>query len=270
MNHIITAVIILSVIGALAALLLAIASKVFAVPVDEKAEKIRECLPGANCGACGFSGCDGYASALSKGETTNTALCNPGGNEAAKAIAEITGLEAGEVMPMAAVVLCRGHVTNSVQKLEYQGVMSCRMASQLYGGPKECIYGCVGYGDCLAACEYGAIQICNGIARINPSQCRACKMCVKTCPKGLIQMMPLEMTKAAVLCKNHDKGAQTRKECTAGCIGCMKCVKTCENEAITIENFCAKVDFTKCTGCGKCHEVCPVGAIDLVTMHTSR
>lgn len=266
MNSIIIAVVIVSVIGAIAALILAIASKVFAVPVDETAEKIRECLPGANCGACGFSGCDGYAAALSKGETTETTLCNPGGNDAAKAISEILGVEAGEVKPMAAIVLCQGNVNNSVQKLKYQGVMSCRMASQVFGGPKECIYGCVGFGDCMAVCEYDAISIKDGIASINPKACKACKMCVKTCPKGIIEMLPLEQTQAAVLCKNHDKGAQTRKECTTGCIGCMKCVKACESEAITIDRFCAKVDYDKCTGCGKCHEQCPVSAINLVSL----
>ncbi|MCR5151176.1 MAG: RnfABCDGE type electron transport complex subunit B [Clostridiales bacterium] len=263
---IISAVIIVSVIGAIAAFILAVASKIFAVPVDEKAEKIRECLPGANCGACGYSGCDGYAAALSSGKETNAALCNPGGNDAAKAISEITGLAAGEIIPSAAVVLCCGFNDNAVQKLEYQGVMSCRMATQAYGGPKECIYGCIGYGDCVNVCEYDAISICNGIARVNPSKCRACKKCTKVCPKGLIEMMPLEVTKAAVVCKNHDKGAVTRKECSAGCIGCMKCVKNCPQQAITIDRFCAKVDYEKCIGCGICHEQCPVGAINIITL----
>ncbi len=266
MSPIVFAVVLLGVIGLIAAVGLTVASKVFAVPVDEKAEAIRECLPGANCGACGFSGCDGYAAALSKGETTDTALCAPGGNDVSKEIAEVAGLSAGEVKPMAAVVLCQGHNVNAATKLEYQGVMSCRMASQIFGGPKECIYGCLGYGDCMAVCEYDAISICDGVARINPLMCKACKMCVKTCPKGLIEMLPLHETKAAVLCKNHDKGAVTRKECTIGCIGCMKCAKECEAGAITIDKFCAKVDYEKCTGCGKCHTVCPVGSIDLVDL----
>lgn len=266
MSPIVFAVVLLGVIGLIAAVGLTVASKVFAVPVDEKAEAIRECLPGANCGACGYSGCDGYAAALSKGETTDTALCAPGGNDVSKAIAEAAGLAAGEVKPMAAVVLCQGHNVNAATKLEYQGVMSCRMASQIFGGPKECIYGCLGYGDCMAVCEYNAISICDGVARINPLMCKACKMCVKTCPKGLIEMLPLHETKAAVLCKNHDKGAVTRKECTIGCIGCMKCAKECEAGAITIDKFCAKVDYEKCTGCGKCHTVCPVGSIDLVDL----
>lgn len=264
--EILSAVALVAVIGLLLGLGLAVASIVMAVPKDEKAEKIRECLPGANCGACGFSGCDGYASALSKGETDNTGLCSPGGNEASRKIADVLGVSAGEVEPQAAVVLCRGHNGTAKQKYEYIGVDSCRMAAQLYGGPKECEYGCIGLGDCLRACEYEAIHICDGVARINPVRCRACKMCVNTCPKGIIEMMPLNCVKAAVLCKNHDKGGETRKECTAGCIGCMKCVKACEHNAVTVTDFAASVDYSKCVGCGKCHQVCPVGAIDLMDM----
>lgn len=266
MNPILIAVIIVSAIGLIAGLGLAIASKVMAVPVDEKAEQIRECLPGANCGACGFSGCDGYAAALSKGETTNTALCAPGGNDVSRQIGEMTGLAAGSVVPSAAVVLCQGHNNNATTKLEYAGVRSCRMATQLFGGPKDCIYGCIGFGDCVEACPYGAIKICDGVARINPLQCRTCKMCVKTCPKSLIKLMPLYEARAAVLCNNHDKGGVTRKECKTGCIGCMKCVKACPSEAISIDRFCAVVDSEKCTGCGVCREQCPVGAIDIIRL----
>ena len=263
---ILTAVIIVAVIGLVLGLGLAVASIVFAVTKDEKAEAVRECLPGANCGACGFSGCDGYANALAKGETDNTALCSPGGNAVSKDIATILGVEAGEVMPEAAVVLCLGHNGSAKLKYDYQGVDSCRMASQLYSGPKECVYGCLGLGDCVAACPYNAIHICNGVARINPLACRACKACIKTCPKGLIELMPLHQAKAAVLCVNHDKGALTRTECKAGCIGCMKCVKACEYDAVKVENFCAKVDYDKCIGCGKCHEACPVKAIDVIEL----
>ncbi|MCR5484204.1 MAG: RnfABCDGE type electron transport complex subunit B [Clostridiales bacterium] len=266
MNPILLAVIIVSAIGLIAGLGLAIASKVMAVPVDEKAEKIRECLPGANCGACGFSGCDGYAEALSKGETTNTALCNPGGKDAAKAIAEITGLAAGEVIPKTAVVLCQGNKHNAEDKLIYSGIKSCAMASQVFGGPKACIYGCVGFGDCVKACPFDAISLCDGIARINPAKCHSCGVCINTCPKGIIKMLPVTEVKAAVLCNNHEKGAVTRKQCKAGCIGCMKCVKTCEVGAVSINNFCAEVDYEKCIGCGQCHEACPVKSIDILDM----
>ena len=266
MNQIIIAVVIVAAIGLIAGLGLAIASVVFAVPVDEKAEKIRECLPGANCGACGFTGCDGYAAALSKGETTECNLCTPGGNDTAKQIGEIMGLSVGKITPMVAAVMCQGNRTNVEDKLEYSGVHSCKMATQLFGGPKNCVYGCIGFGDCAEVCPYDAIFICDGVARINPDKCRACKKCIAACPRQLIDLFPLDTTKAAVLCRNHDKGAQTRKQCKAGCIGCMKCVKACPVEAVSINNFCATVDYDKCIGCGKCHEACPVGAIDIYTI----
>ena len=118
----------------------------------------------------------------------------------------------------------------------------------------------------MRECPYHAINICDGVARINPAICKACKKCVAACPKGLIELMSLNKSKAAVLCKNKDKGAIARKECKMACIGCMKCVKACEAEAVTVANFNAHVDTTKCTGCGKCHEVCPVGCIDILNL----
>ncbi len=267
MNPIVFAVLLVSGIGLLAGLLLAVLSKIMAVPVDEKAEALEEILPGANCGACGFSGCSGYAAALSKGETKNTGLCAPGGNEVSKKVAEIMGLEAGNIEPMTAVVFCQGQTDKAVKKMVYEGVASCKLASQLFGGEKECMYGCVGLGDCVRACPYSAIMLCEGVAVVNPSLCRACKMCVNTCPKGIIGLVPKSRASAAVLCKNHDKGALTRKECAAGCIGCTKCVKTCPEEAISMDKNAAVVDPAKCTACGACHEACPTGAIRLLTVH---
>lgn len=266
MNPIILAVVIVSAIGLIAGLALAVASIVMAVPVDKKAEEIRECLPGANCGACGFSGCDGYAAALSKGVTSNTGLCAPGGADVSAKIAEITGLSAGSVKPTSAMVMCQGFCEKATVKMQYNGVESCKMAKQLFGGPKDCIYGCIGLGDCAKACPYGAIYMCDGVARVNPAMCKSCKVCVKTCPNSLIRMVPRQEQKAVVLCKNHDKGALTRKECSLGCIGCMKCTKVCEAGAVEVKNFCAKVDLTKCTGCGNCVEQCPVKCINLVNI----
>lgn len=266
MNPILLAVIIVGATGLVLGLGLAIASIVMAVPVDEKEVAVREQLPGANCGACGFSGCDAYAAALAKGDTDKTNLCIPGGEDVSKKIAEITGLEAGEIDPKAAVVLCRGSFGNCASKFSYSGVKSCAMAQQLFGGPKSCSYGCIGFGDCVKACPYDAIKICDGVARIDPTMCRACGMCVSTCPKNIIELMPLGVAKAAVLCKNIEKGAQTRKQCKTGCIGCMKCVKVCEYDAVKVENNVAKVDYKKCVGCGKCSENCPVKSISIINL----
>ena len=248
MNAILLPILLVAGIGLVLGLGLAIASKVMAVPVDEKAEAITAVLPGANCGACGFSGCAGYAAALSAGKAEQTNLCAPGGSAVAAQVAEIMGTAAEAVLPTTAVVMCMGNSANSEDKMNYKGVSSCRMASQLFGGAKECTYGCLGLGDCVDACEFDAIHICDGVARISTIACHSCRACVKACPKHLIKMLPLDVTQAAVLCNNREKGATARKHCKAACIGCMKCVKACEHGAVKVENFLASVDPQKCIG----------------------
>ena len=255
-------IIIVGVIGVVAGAGLSIASIVMAVPVDEKAEAIREVLPGANCGACGYSGCDGYASALSSGQEQKTSLCAPGGSDTAHAVAEILGVTADTVVRQVAAVHCRGTKDNTSDKMEYHGASSCLAATQLFAGKGSCSYGCIGLGDCVQACEFGAIQVCGGVAVVNKELCTACTRCLDVCPKGLIHLVPAEEG-AVVRCSNHDKGGQTRKDCTVGCIGCMRCVKVCEFDAIHVENFLAKVDSEKCTSCGKCVAECPQHCITL-------
>ncbi len=259
MNELILPILIVAGIGLIAGLGLAIASIVMAVPKNEKAEKVLEVLPGANCGACGYSGCSGYAEALAKGEAA-PGLCFPGGAAVSAAIAEVLGVEAGKVEYKTALVHCMGTYDNTSDKMEYQGLSSCAAAAQLFGGIGSCSYGCMGLGDCAAACDYGAITVCNGVASINPEKCRGCSKCVAACPKKLISFVPLK-PQAVVRCSNCDKGAATRKVCKTGCIGCMKCVKACEFGAVEVKNFLARVDPERCTGCGKCVESCPQGCI---------
>ncbi len=260
MKTVILAVVLLAAIGLIAGLLLAIASIVMAVPVNKKEEEIRAVLPGANCGSCGYSGCDGYANALANGAKITT-LCNPGGEDVAKQIAEILGVEAGEMKKTVAVVSCRGNCDNVKQSFEYDGVTSCAMANQLQGGPNACKYGCIGFGDCAKACDRNAINVCNGVAVVDQNLCGGCQACAKVCPKGIIKMETIEEQKVFVYCVNADKGAKTRKDCTAGCIGCMKCQKACEFGAVTVTNFHASVDTSKCQNCGKCITECPTGCI---------
>ncbi len=261
MNPIVTAIIIVSVIGLIAGLGLAIASIVMAVPKDEKAEEIQACLPGANCGACGFSGCAGYAAALAKGEA-KVGLCSPGGAEVADAIGAILGVS-GTVEAKTALVHCIGSYDVTSDKMEYDGLKSCAAASLVAGGTSSCRYGCMGMGDCMAACQYGAIKICNGVAMIDPKKCKGCSQCIAACPKHLISFVPLKK-QAVVRCSNCDKGALVNKVCKVGCIGCMKCTKVCEVQAVTVSNFKATVDPEKCIGCGKCKDVCPRHIIDML------
>ena len=262
MNEILIAVALVAGIGLLAGLVLAVASIVMAVPKDEKAEDILAMLPGANCGACGFSGCSGYAAALAKGEA-KVGLCAPGGADCAAAVSAYLGGGDVDVERKCALVHCLGSYDNTSDKMEYDGIPTCAAASLLAGGITSCQFGCMGLGDCMRACQYGAIEVCNGLARIDPDRCRGCSMCVAACPKHLITFVPYKKL-AVVRCANCDKGAMTNKVCKIGCIGCMKCEKTCEVDAIHVKDFHAQVDTDKCTGCGKCVEVCPRHCIDLL------
>lgn len=257
-NLILIAVLIVAGIGLIIGLILAIASSVMAVPTDEKVEALTEALPGANCGACGYSGCSGYAKALADGSAKNGA-CAPGGDETAKAVADILGEESRAVQRKVAVVRCMGITDNTQDKVCYQGVDSCAGAA-LVGGKGECGYGCMGLGDCVSACPYGAVSVCNGVARIDASLCKACEMCVSVCPNKLIAVVPAK-AQTVVRCSNCDKGAQAKKACKAACIGCKKCEKVCEAGAVTVANFKAAVAPEKCTGCGACIEACPQGTI---------
>lgn len=259
---VITAVLLVAGIGLIAGIILAVASTVFAVKVNEKEVLVRDCLPGANCGACGYSGCDGYAKALADGKETNTGLCRPGGSDAALKISKIMGLEVTASEPMVAFIHCKGDCEKCKEKAETEGLMTCKSRKSLYGGAKACAYGCLGCGDCKAVCPADAICIEKGIAHIDPRKCIACGMCVKTCPNGIISLIPKKPL-AVVACSNKDKGAITRKACTAGCIGCMKCQRSCPYGAVTVTDNVASVDYSKCTGCGTCAEGCPVHCIDI-------
>lgn len=261
MNYImiLTAVGIVAGIGLIIGLILAIASCVMAVPKDERVEALKEALPGANCGACGFSGCEGYAKALAKGEA-EVGKCAPGSEECARALSEILGVKAGNVKKMTALVHCMGSNDNTEDAMQYQGVKSCAAANLLHGGKGSCKFGCIGLGDCEKACPYGAITVCNNVARIDPALCRGCSICVSTCPKGIISLVE-QKAQAVVRCSNCQKGADARKVCKTACIGCKKCEKTCEAGAVKVENFKAAVDAEKCTGCLECVKACPQGSI---------
>ncbi len=249
-------VIIVMAIGLIAGLLLALAAKFMAVPTDEREAALRECLPGANCGACGYSGCDGYAAALSKSETTPD-KCAPGGSNTAAELGKILGVEVSTT-PKVAFIACQKNATN---KYDYTGKQSCLSASLVHGGPLECEFGCIGYGDCMRACPFGAISVNdNGKMIICEDICVGCGKCAAVCPKSLISIIP-KGSKPRVLCKNRHKGASVVKVCTTSCIACGMCVRACENAAITLDGNVAVIDPVKCTGCGKCKEACKRKAI---------
>jgi len=259
-SDILNAVWVLAALGAVSAVLLIIASKYMRVPVDEKFPKIREKLPGANCGACGYAGCDGYAAALASGEEKAINRCVPGSDAVAKELSELLGVAYVEVVDQVAVVRCRGDCNSTSARADYQGIESCAAAKLAFGGTGACIFGCMGFGDCVKVCPEHAIVLRDGLARINSAACVGCGMCVKTCPNSVIMLMA-DVNKVVVTCRNRDKGALTHKECSKGCIACRKCERECPASAITVKDNLAVIDYEKCTGCGHCAQVCPVGAI---------
>lgn len=254
-----TGIIIVGAIGLFCAILLVVASHFLSVPIDTRVEDIRGFLPGANCGACGYAGCDAVAEAIVKGEARVDA-CPGNSTENIAKIAAILGKETVDQDPQVAYVQCAGTCGVTKPKAEYVGIPDCRAAvlSGLNFG--SCEYGCLGLGSCVSVCPQGAISIRDGIAVVNPRMCVGCGLCAKACPKGIIGMHD-RTTKVAVRCSNKNKGALVKKVCTAGCIGCGICVKQCEQGAITLENNLSRVDPEKCIGCGKCVEKCPTKSI---------
>lgn len=256
---VLAAVIVVSVIGLVGAGILVLASRFMAVEVDERVEKAIEVLPGANCGACGYAGCADYANAMVN-DSAEVNLCVPGGAATAAKLADILGTSAGEVVQRKAIVACQGTNDNASEKYEYHGVQSCAANAMLHGGASSCPYGCLGFGDCAAACKFDSIAVKNGLARVNPEKCTGCGACEEACPKKVIWIREVS-EKPVVMCANHHRGADTRKECTAGCIGCKQCERVCPTKAIVVTNNVARINLDKCTGCRACVNVCPVKAI---------
>lgn len=260
MGTVVLPAIIVAAVGLIAGIILTIAAKLMFVPVDERVAAIEEVLPGANCGACGFAGCSDYAKALGNDADVSTSLCPVGGAAVASQIAEIMGVAGGDVDPKIAMVMCKGTLEATRQIEELDRIHSCKSAKMFYGGNWACPYGCLGMGDCADACQFDAIRVVDGVAQIDREKCVGCEACMKACPNHIIQMVG-KKNLFVVACQSKAKGAQTRKACTAGCIGCMKCQKICKFEAVTVENNLATIDYDKCKNCGMCAKECPTGAI---------
>lgn len=259
MQSIIIATAAVGIIGLLIGLLLIMVDKKFKVEVDEKEIAVREFLPGNNCGACGYAGCDAMAAAIAKGEAPVNG-CPVGGTPVAEQIAHIMGVEADETTKEVAFVKCSGSCDKVVQKSNYVGIHDCASAVASGLSPWACDYGCLGFGSCAAVCPFDAITVIDGVAVVDRTKCRTCGKCVAVCPKHLIEIIP-DDSAYAVSCSNRDRGPAVKKVCSTGCIGCKLCEKQCENDAVHVENNVASIDYSKCTGCGKCHDKCPAGII---------
>ena len=272
MNLIISSIIVLGVIGLASAVILYFVAQKFKVEEDTRIDAVAELLPGANCGGCGYPGCRGFAEACVKAESLDNMLCPVGGLPVMCKVSEVLGHAVCQATPKIAVVRCNGTCTNRPRTNKFDGAHNCKIAAQLYAGETNCSHGCLGFGDCVAACQFDAIKINpeTGIPEVDEEKCTACGACVKACPKKVIELRNkgVKGRRVFVSCVNKDKGAVARKACSAACIGCGKCQKICPFGAIKVENNLAYIDFELCRSCRKCVNECPTGAIHDVNFPT--
>lgn len=263
---ILTALLVVAIVGIIAGVVLVVASHFFKVEVDETFTKVRECLPGANCGACGYAGCDSYAEAVANGKAEAN-LCVPGGAGTVSQLSEILGVEVSATEEKVAFVMCNGDC-NAVDYMDvvYECVEGCKASKLIYGGPSACKFGCIGCGDCAEVCPVNAICVHDNLAHINPDLCIACGLCAKTCPNKVIDLIP-KKSKVVVMCNNPEKGAVARKHCKNVCFGCKKCERVCPTQAIKVENNIARIDYDKCSGCRECFDSCVTNCIKAVDFY---
>lgn len=258
-------IITLSLLALVFAVILYFIAQKFKIFEDPRIDDVQAALPAANCGGCGFAGCRNFAEALVKAENFEGLNCPVGGAAVMGEVARILGKEAVAVDPLVAVLLCNGSPEYRPHTTKYDGVPDCRMAHSLYLGETDCSYGCLGYSDCVRACQFDAMYMDpkTNLPVIIDDKCVACGACVRACPRHLIELRKKAKKdrKLYVACQNCDKGGPARRACKVACIACSKCFNVCEFDAITIENNLAYIDSWKCTFCRKCVVECPTGSI---------
>jgi len=247
-----------AVLAFLIGIALAYFNQKFKVERDPKIEVVREALPGANCGACGFPGCDAYAEAVATGRAPTT-KCSVGGSATAEALAKIMGIEGGAAEDNVAVLLCQGSVDKTVSKGTYNGIPTCRAAKLSTGSVKTCSWACQGFGDCTTVCKFDALAMGeDGLPHVDYDNCTGCGLCVEECPQKILTLVPRSRVGAIVLCSNRSAvKSNVIKTCKVGCIKCEICVKACPEGAITMVNGIPVTDYAKCTSCGICVQKCP-------------
>jgi electron transport complex protein RnfB len=222
---------------------LGVANKSFHVPVDVRVEKVIAALPGANCGGCDYVGCSDYAEAIvAKGE--DVTRCPVGGDAVSREVARIMGVEIRQTWPMRPVVHCAATYDKRKRLTAYDGERTCH-AANIVSGLQGCVYGCLGLGDCVRVCEYDAIHVVDGLARVDYTRCTGCGACVKACPRNIISRIPFKASRViAVLCANKDFGKEVSDVCEVGCIGCKACARIV-SDLITIQNNLPVFDYDK-------------------------
>lgn len=262
MNILWLTILLMGGIGVLAAAVLYYVFRRFYVHEDERIALVEECLPGANCGACGYKGCHDFATVCCSASSLDNLMCPGAGSTGMKKIAEILGLNAGNAVMKRAVVACNGSCSLRPDVRRYDGVHRCSIEASFCEGESDCAYGCLGCGDCVEACPYDALHINpeTELPVVDIAKCVGCGKCAEVCPRNVMEIVSVPEqydNTVYVACKNKDKGAQAMKECNVSCIGCGKCKKVCPSAAVSLASSLASIDTTVCTRCGACVEACP-------------
>lgn len=265
MLNVLFAVLILALLGLLLGGLIGFTAKKFAVQADSRIEKITELLPGANCGGCGYAGCADYARAIVE-DGVSPANCAAVTDENFQEILKTAGREAVQRERKVAVVYCSGDNSHALHVALYNGLNDCRAAASLSGAGKGCRFGCIGLGSCARSCQFGAIELRNGLAVVHPELCRGCGKCTEVCPRKLIRLVSAE-SKVHIFCNSLDKGPLKRRFCSAGCLACRKCVKSAP-ELFNAQGFLVRArDGADLTAEQISAIQCPTGALQTVEMH---
>jgi electron transport complex protein RnfB len=255
----------ITILGFLAAAILYFIASKFKVYEDPKIDEVEDALPSTNCGGCGHPGCRAFAEACVKADDLSDLHCPVGGNETMQNVADLLGMEVEERDPYVAVVRCSGSFEYRKKVNVYDGTPNCTVAHSLYGGDTGCQNGCLGFGECVDACDFEAMYMDEktGLPVVIQDKCTACNACVTSCPRDIMQLRPKGRRdrRTFVACINTDKGGAAKKACEVACTGCSKCEAECKYDAITIVNYLANIDADKCKNCRKCAPVCKSNSI---------
>ncbi len=284
-------------IGGLGLLLgggLAYASRVFYVKVDPRIEEVDEALPGANCGACGQAGCRQMAVQVVGGELTG-ADCPVASSDVVARVAEIMGGVAGAAVDMVAIVRCQGSPDKCPDRFEYSGFQTCTGGDKIGHGHKACDWGCLGFGECVAACPFDAMVMgADRLPKVMDENCTGCGKCVEACPRDIMHLIPRNAP-VYLACMNINKTKKVQEVCDIGCIGCGRCANkkatpsgmvsmnketnlpvfdySYDDEPVVAVDVCPTdslvdkkagrrpiwhIDPTMCNGTGECAKICPV------------
>ncbi len=254
------AIISIGLLGAILGAVLSLASEKLKVEEDLRVKELEQILPQYNCGACGFSGCSGYANAvINEGEAINK--CTPGGPELLESISKLLGVEAGNLEKMVAQVHCRGGEKSSVDQYKYSGISDCNAKYQLYSGDKLCKFGCLGDGSCIKVCPVNAISYDEeNLVWVDKEKCVGCEKCVDICPTNVMKMIPYSAD-YIVACSSQEKGKVVKSKCSVGCIACSICVKKFPEAGFVVDKNLSSVDYTIKSDRAPVSEACPVKCI---------